>query len=82
VAPPLKPIHDRLTETRAELERLALTHRWTLRETDLFNYSLSLQEVDKMRIDGKFVDSEGNQPSGQYVCLVTLTRRRTWMLTI
>ena len=71
VAPPLKPIHDRLTEIRAELEGLALTHRWTLRETDLWNYSLSLQEVDKMRIDGKFVDSEGNQPAGQYVRLAS-----------
>lgn len=80
VAPPLKPIHDRLTGLRAELERLALTHRWTLRETDLWNYSLSLQEVDKMRIDGKFVDSEGNQPAGQYVCLI-LTCRRIWVLT-
>lgn len=70
VAPPLKPIHDRLTGIRAELEGLALTHRWTLRETDLWNYSLSLQEVDKMRIDGKFVDSEGNKPAGQYVCLI------------
>jgi hypothetical protein len=69
VAPPLKPIHDRLMGIRAELEGLALTHRWTLRETDLWNYSLSLQEVDKMRIDGKFVDSEGNRPAGQYVCL-------------
>ncbi|KAF8202212.1 hypothetical protein BJ912DRAFT_1019144 [Pholiota molesta] len=26
---------------------------------DLWNYSLSLQEIDKMRVDGKFVDSEG-----------------------
>ena len=69
VAPPLKPIHDRLTGIRTELEGLALTHRWTLRETDLWNYTLSLQEVDKMRIDGKFVDSEGNKPAGQYVCL-------------
>ena len=70
VPPPLKPIHDRLTGLRAELEGLALTHRWTLRETDLWNYSLSLQEVDKMRIDGKFVDSEGAQPAGQYVRLM------------
>ena len=44
-----------------------LTHRWSLRETDLWNYSLSLQEIDKMRVDGKFVDAEGNRPSGQYV---------------
>jgi hypothetical protein len=75
VAPPLKPIHDRLTGIRAELEGLALTHRWTLRETDLWNYSLSLQEVDKMRIDGKFVDSEGNKPAGQYVCFMLACQR-------
>lgn len=44
-----------------------MTHRWSLRETDLWNYSLSLQEIDKMRIDGKFIDAEGNIPVGQYV---------------
>ena len=63
----LEPIYDRLSEMRAQLENLVLTHRWTLRETDLWNYSLSLQEIDKMRVDGKFVDSEGNRPGGQYV---------------
>ena len=67
VASSLKPIHDRLNELRAELENLVLTHRWSLRETDLFNYSMSLHEIDKMRIDGKFVDAEGNKPPGQYV---------------
>lgn len=67
VATSLKPIYDRLSQLRAELDNLVLTHRWSLRETDLWNYSLSLQEIDKMRIDGKFVDSEGNRPPGQYV---------------
>jgi hypothetical protein len=67
VASSLKPIYDRLSEIRAELENLVLTHRWSLRETDLWNYSLSLQEIDKMRIDGQFVDSEGHRPAGQYV---------------
>lgn len=74
VASSLKPIYDRLSEIRAELEQLVLTHRWSLRETDLWNYSLSLQEIDKMRVDGKFVDSEGNRPSGQYVLLYLLRR--------
>mgnify|MGYP001251309036 CR=1 FL=1 len=68
VASSLKPIYDRLRDIRVELDSLILTHRWTLRETDLWNYSLSLQEIDKMRVDGKFVDSEGNRPAGQYVC--------------
>lgn len=67
VASLLKPIHDRLQEICTELENLVLTHRWTLRETDLWTYSLRLQEIDKMRVDGKFVDSEGNRPPGQYV---------------
>lgn len=74
VASSLKPIHDRLEELRAELENLVLTHRWSLRETDLYNYSLSLQEIDKMRIDGKFVDADGNRPPGQYVLLYLLRR--------
>ena len=67
VATSLLPIYDRLTQIRQELEGLVLTHRWSLRETDLWNYSLSLQEIDKMRVDGKFVDQEGNRPPGQYV---------------
>ncbi|KIM44555.1 hypothetical protein M413DRAFT_442518 [Hebeloma cylindrosporum] len=74
VASSLKPIYDRLSGIRVELESLVMTHRWSLRETDLFNYSLSLQEIDKMRVDGKFVDSEGNRPPGQYVLLYLLRR--------
>lgn len=30
---PLQAIYDRLSEIKAQLERLVLTHRWTLRET-------------------------------------------------
>ncbi|KAG8220842.1 hypothetical protein J3R82DRAFT_2336 [Butyriboletus roseoflavus] len=74
VASSLKQIHDRLSQLRCELESLVLTHRWSLRETDLYSYSLSLQEVDKMRIDGKFVDADGNRPPGQYVLLYLLRR--------
>ncbi|KAK2463642.1 hypothetical protein APHAL10511_004393 [Amanita phalloides] len=74
VASSLKPLHDRLTEIRAELESLILTHRWTLRETDLFNYTISLQEIDRMRVDGAFIDSDGNKPPGQYVLLYLLRR--------
>ncbi|PPQ91468.1 hypothetical protein CVT25_013725 [Psilocybe cyanescens] len=74
VASSLKPIYDRLSEIRAELESLTMTHRWSLRETDLWNYSLSLQEIDKMRVDGKFVDADGNRPPGQFVLLYLLRR--------
>jgi hypothetical protein len=67
VSPLLQPIYERLTEMRAQLEKLNLTHRWTLRETDLYNFQVSLQEIDRMRKGGKFVDAEGNKPHGQRV---------------
>jgi hypothetical protein len=31
------------------------------------SYSLSLREIDTMRVDGKFVDADGNKAEGQYV---------------
>lgn len=70
----LQPIYDRLTEIKGQLEHLVLTHRWTLRETDLWNYQVTLKEIDRLRVDGKFVDSEGKQPEGQLVLLYLLRR--------
>lgn len=66
----LQPIYDRLTEIHSSLEHLVLTHRWTLRETDLWNYQVTLKEIDRLRVDGKFVDTEGKQPEGQLVSRV------------
>ncbi|MBW0506948.1 hypothetical protein O181_046663 [Austropuccinia psidii MF-1] len=74
VAPTLTPIYERLCDLRSALERLTLTHRWTLRETDLYNFQVSLQELDAMRVDGKFVDAEGNKPDGQMVLHYLLRR--------
>ncbi|GAA6015674.1 hypothetical protein JCM11491_007191 [Sporobolomyces phaffii] len=50
---PLQAIYDRLSEIKAQLERLVLTHRWTLRETDLYNFQNELSRVDALRVDGK-----------------------------
>ncbi|KAG9030026.1 hypothetical protein FRB95_004613 [Tulasnella sp. JGI-2019a] len=62
----LKAIYDRRMEIRGQLESLVMTHRWTLREIDLWNYVNALRETDETRVDDKFVDSEGNKPHGQY----------------
>ena len=75
VSESLKPIYDRLQAIRMELERLSLTHRWTLKETDLYNYTVALAEIDRMRKDGRWgeleeKDTEGEKKSkaaGQYV---------------
>ncbi|CAJ0836830.1 3979_t:CDS:2 [Entrophospora sp. SA101] len=65
VAGTLKHIYDRLIELKSQLENLVLTHRWTLRETDLWMYQIQLTEIDNMRKDGKFYDKDGNVPEGQ-----------------
>ncbi|KAI7878759.1 hypothetical protein K492DRAFT_164583 [Lichtheimia hyalospora FSU 10163] len=63
----LVPLADRLKEIKGQLERLALTHRWTLRETDLYTFQVQLQEIEKLRVNGKFKDADGNVPEGQTV---------------
>ena len=74
VSPTLQPIYDRLLETKHQLEHLEQRHRWSLRETDLWTYHVTLKEIDRMRVDGKFVDSEGRQPEGQLLLLYLLRR--------
>lgn len=74
VGPSLKPIYDRLSQMKNQLDQMTLTHRWTLRETDLYNYAMALREIDAMRVDGKFVDADGNKAEGQYALMFLLRR--------
>ncbi|KAK9476756.1 hypothetical protein V1514DRAFT_359149 [Lipomyces japonicus] len=74
VAPSLRPIYDQLSEMKAQLDNLMLTHRWTLRETDLYNYQQKLQAIDDIRVNGVFVDEQGNAPRGQTILLYLLRR--------
>ncbi|WFD44236.1 hypothetical protein MPSI1_002902 [Malassezia psittaci] len=74
VSATLQPIYDRLIETKQQLEHLEQRHRWTLRETDLWTYHLTLKDIDRLRVNGKFVDNEGRQPEGQSVLLWLLRR--------
>lgn len=37
-----------------------MTQAWSLRETDLYDYQRQLDKIDESRIDGNFVDAEGN----------------------
>ncbi|KAI8347607.1 hypothetical protein EDC96DRAFT_578154 [Choanephora cucurbitarum] len=80
-SPSLQTIRGRLLEIKNQLERLELTHKWTLRQTDLFTYQHQLHDIVKMRhtelnednreIDpklyGKFLDENGEAPEGQTV---------------
>lgn len=49
----------RLLEIRNQLDRLSVTQAWSLRETDLFGYQRKLDRIDEARVNGNFVDAEG-----------------------
>lgn len=71
----LKPLYSQLIDIKTNLENLLVTRRWTLRETDLFNYQQTLQSIDSQRVDGFFKNSEGKTPEkGQSILLYLLRR--------
>ncbi len=49
-----------LVGIRNKLEKLSLTQAWSLRETDLYDYQRQLDKIDESRVDGNFVDANGN----------------------
>ncbi|KAF9428525.1 hypothetical protein BGZ94_002065 [Podila epigama] len=61
----LQDIFQRLKVIKTDLERLVLTQRWTLRETDLWQYQIQLSEISALRKNGKFVDRDGHVQEGQ-----------------
>lgn len=54
VDPSLKGVYSQLLEMKTALENLLVTHRWTMRETDLYFYQKKLAEIDNMRVGGIF----------------------------
>jgi len=57
-----KETWDKLKAIRDKLEKLSLTQAWSLRETDLWQFQRALDRVDEQRVEGNFVDAEG-QPA-------------------
>ncbi|KAI9879531.1 MAG: hypothetical protein M1830_006120 [Pleopsidium flavum] len=55
-----KPPYDKLYDIRNQLEKLSLTQAWSLRETDLYSYQRQLDRIDESRVNGNFIDPEGN----------------------
>ncbi|KAJ5582171.1 hypothetical protein N7535_000791 [Penicillium sp. DV-2018c] len=68
--------YERLLEIRNQLDRLSVTQAWSLRETDLFGYQRQLDRIDEARVNGNFVDAEG-QPADLHAqrTLLYLIRR-------
>lgn len=77
VAPTLKPIYSRLVEMKNTLEGLLVTHRWTLRETDLYSYYKELQTIETYRHNGVIrteQDPPDSVPKGQSILLYLIRR--------
>lgn len=55
-----KEPYDKLCDIRNQLEKLSLTQAWSLRETDLYHYQRQLDRIDESRVNGNFLDPEGN----------------------
>lgn len=68
--------YDVLVGIRNDLEKLSITQAWSLRETDLYDYQRKLDSIDESRVDGNFLDSDG-QPAELYIqrTLLYLIRR-------
>lgn len=61
-----RPIYDVLIGIRNDLDKFSITPAWSLRETDLYDYQRQLDRIDEARVDGNWVDAEGN-PAELYV---------------
>lgn len=66
------PLYNTLVGIRNELDKLSLTQAWSLRETDLYDYQRQLDKIDESRVDGNWLDEEGN-PAELYVQRVRAT---------
>ncbi|KAL6949017.1 hypothetical protein ACO0QE_001502 [Hanseniaspora vineae] len=61
--PELNRIYNTLVQTKTNLENLLITRRWTLRETDLFQYQKKLEDIDRLRTNGKFFAGSSSSSS-------------------
>ncbi|KAK4249092.1 hypothetical protein C7999DRAFT_39788 [Corynascus novoguineensis] len=55
-----------LINIRNDLEKLSITQAWSLRETDLYDFQRQLDKIDEARVDGNWLDQDGN-PAELYV---------------
>ncbi|KAK6333932.1 hypothetical protein TWF730_004107 [Orbilia blumenaviensis] len=75
VDPNLSDLHDELVGIKGKLEQLMLTQAWSMRETDLFDLLKQLRGLDGLRVDDRFVGTDGASPEeGQKILLYLLRK--------
>ncbi|POS85353.1 hypothetical protein EPUL_000705 [Erysiphe pulchra] len=63
---PFIDTYKTLLGIRNKLANISLTQAWSLREADLYDFQKELEEIDESRVNGKFLDVNGN-PAESYV---------------
>lgn len=76
VKPELEPKYKELYSSQKNLEVFLMTHRWTLRETDLYGYMMQILDfVHIIRSQSDYVLSKEGHPPKQYTLAVYLVRK-------
>ncbi|KAF3149424.1 hypothetical protein TWF569_005055 [Orbilia oligospora] len=75
VDPSLSNLHDDLVGTKGKLEQLMLTQAWSMRETDLFDILQQLRRLDSLRVNDRFVGTDGTSPEEGQKFLLYLLRK-------
>ena len=76
IDPGLAHFADKLLRIKHKLEKLELTQAWSLRETDLYDFSVTLVDMDDRRVGQKFPVEDGSTPDeGQSVGLASFAAR-------
>lgn len=72
-----RQIYDVLISIRNDLDKFSITPAWSLRETDLYDYQRQLDKIDEARVDGNWLDEQG-QPAELYVQRVRHAALKNW----
>lgn len=78
----LTPIYDRLIQLKTSLEDLLVTRRWTLRQTDLYQYQKDIQEIDDLRYknNGQFPTTDNSVSSSKAQSILLYLLRRCYAI--
>ncbi|CAK7903084.1 cu(2+) suppressing and bleomycin sensitive protein 1 [[Candida] anglica] len=68
-------LYTQLIDIKLKLENLLVTRRWTMRETDLFNYSKALKEIDDERSSMQESTQSNVQLKKLHMIILYLLRR-------
>lgn len=69
-----------LIDINHAFELFLMTHRWTLRETDLFTYKEQLDSIKRQITERVEIDQETHVPNSDYAIAVFLTRKARALL--